>query len=229
MWTLGVHRYRIGVMRSISFAENEFYHIYNRAADSKNMFLEQRDVDRFLKGMEQFNTSKILGSLSRGHRVSTSLRLVNFIAYCVNQNHFHFILEQVSDNGIEKFMHKIGMGYAKYFNTKYKRSGALFQGRFKAKHIDSNEYLLHLSAYINLNHLVHGRGHRVSTLSVSSWDEYTKDLVSEEFCKKEMVLEQFKNKKAYEIFAKESLKSIVERKISLEELEDSEVDFINVK
>jgi len=213
-------------MRNISFSENEFYHIYNRAVDKKNIFTSKKDIDRFFKGVEQFNTPKVLGSIGRGHRVSTTPKLVNFIAYCVNPNHFHFILEQVSDKGIEKFMHKIGMGYAKYFNTKYKRLGVLFQGKFKAKLIDSNEYLLHLSAYVNLNHRAHGRGHSVSTLSRTSWDEYINNDFVGGFCKKKVILDQFRSRKEYQKFAESSLKSIVERKVLLEELEDAGIELI---
>ena len=214
-------------MRNVSFAENEFYHIYNRGVDKRNVFIDKGDVSRFFKGIEQFNTPEVLGSIGRGHRVSTEPKLVNFIAYCVNPNHFHFILEQVADKGIEKFMHKIGMGYAKYFNTKYKRSGALFQGKFKAKLIDSNEYLLHLSAYINLNDKAHSRGHSVSTIGQTSWNEYTKGDFVNGLCKKEIILSQFKNREGYQKFAESSLKSIVERKILLEELEETGIELVN--
>jgi len=53
-------------------------------------------------------------------------------------------------------MQRLGMGYAKYFNNRRKRSGTLFQGKFKARHIDSNEYLLHVSSYVNLNYKLIG-------------------------------------------------------------------------
>ena len=105
-------------MRDISFVEEKFYHIYNRGVDKRAIFIDKNDLDRFFKGIEQFNTLKVIGEIGRGHSVSTDPKLVNVVAYCVNPNHFHFILEQVSGKGIEKFMHKIGMGYAKYFNTK---------------------------------------------------------------------------------------------------------------
>lgn len=52
--------------------------------------------------------------------------LVAFIAYCLNSNHYHFILKQLVDSGISEFMKRLG-GYAKYFNIKYKRVGSLFQ------------------------------------------------------------------------------------------------------
>lgn len=210
-------------MRDISFAEKEFYHIYNRGVEKRAIFASPADFERFLKGIEQFNTKKVLGSLSRGHRVSTDPGLVKLVAYCLNPNHFHLILEQVVPRGIERFMHKLGMGYSKYFNTKYKRSGALFQGKFRAKLIDSNEYLLHLSAYINLNHLAHGRGHRVSTGNRTSWEEYIGKGDSG-LCDTSIILEQFKNRAAYKKFAEKSLKSIVKRKILLEELEEAGIE-----
>lgn len=169
--------------------------------------------------MEQFNTEERLGSIERGHRVSTGGKLVKLIAYCVNPNHFHFILEGTREKGIEKFLHKLSMGYAKYFNAKYKRSGALFEGKFKAKHIDSNEYLLHLSAYINLNDKAHGRGHSVSEFSQSSWDEYASESCQNKLCDNQIVLNQFKNRDEYKKFAEGALTNIIERKMLLEELD----------
>ncbi|MFO8052595.1 MAG: transposase [Candidatus Omnitrophota bacterium] len=79
--------------------------------------------------------------------------IVKTICYSLMPNHYHFILCQLKDGGISKFMQKLGGGYTNYFNTKNKRSGALFQGKFKAKCIENDEYLLHLSRYIHLNSL----------------------------------------------------------------------------
>ena len=66
-------------------------------------------------------------------------------------NHFHLLIKQIKQDGISLFMQKMGTGYVNYFNEKYERSGALFQGRFKAKHIDNDAYLAHLTKYIHLN------------------------------------------------------------------------------
>lgn len=222
-------------MRNIPLVEKEFYHIYNRGVDKRNMILDIHDLDRFIKSMVEFNTVKPIGSIyenrkrKRGRKASTipEKPLVNLIAYGINQNHFHFILEQVAERGIEKFMHRFGTGFSKYFNTKYKRSGSLFQGKFKAKLVDSNEYLLHLSAYVNLNHLAHGRGHHMSTLSRTSWNEYIKDTHSDGLCKKDIVLGQFKSREKYKQFAEESLVSIIERKILLDELEENGTELTN--
>ena len=66
-------------------------------------------------------------------------------------NHFHLLLQQVSDNGITVFLRKLSDSYTRYFNTKHERIGPLFQGRFKAKLIETEQYLLHLSKYIHKN------------------------------------------------------------------------------
>lgn len=223
-------------MRNIPLVENEYYHIYNRGVDKRNIILDMHDLGRFIKSMSEFNTIEPIGSIyenrkrKRGRQASTIQEpLVNFIVYAINQNHFHFILEQVAERGIEKFMHRIGTGFSKYFNARYKRSGTLFQGKFKAKLIDSNEYLLHLSAYINLNDKAHSRGRRASTLSRTSWDEYTRGNSTSGLCKKEAILGQFRNRKEYQSFAEESLESIIDRKILFEELENAGIELINTR
>ena len=106
-------------------------------------------------------------------------KLVNFICYRLNSNHYHLLLEQVADNGISEFMKRLGGGYTRYFNEKYKRSGVLFQGVFKSSNINSDEYLKHLSVYINLNDRVHKLSGE--TTKYSSWEEYVE---GNGFCKK---------------------------------------------
>jgi putative transposase len=213
-------------MRKIALKTGEYYHIYNRGVDKRNIFSDQNDFLRFFQSMDEFNTPDPIGSIfensfrkkltSLGHPMSKS-KLVEFVCYCVNPNHYHFILKQAQDGGIEKFMQKLGNGYTKYFNNKYKRSGVLLQGKFKSKHIGSNEYLLHLSSYVNLNNKVHKINDH--PMSKSSWNEYfgTK---KENFCTaKEIVLGQFENSKEYGEFAENSLAGILERKKTSKEIE----------
>jgi putative transposase len=65
------------------------------------------------------------------------------------------LLEPLIDGGVQKFMHRLGTAYTNYFNERYDRSGSLFQGPYKAIHIRTNEYLMHLASYITHNNLVH--------------------------------------------------------------------------
>ena len=158
-------------MRKTEFANGECYHIYNRGVDKREVFLDRNDYLRFLISMREFNHLEAIGSLrdklagenqklsfgSSRSLASGSVQqsLIEIIAYCLNPNHYHFILKQSQPRGVEKFMHRLATSYTKYFNAKHSRSGSLFQGPFKSIHIDSNEYLLHLSVYVNANHAIH--------------------------------------------------------------------------
>jgi REP element-mobilizing transposase RayT len=215
-------------MRKTPFVEDEYYHIYNRGVDKRSIFLDEDDVQRFYTSVKEFNVLEPIGSIYENSFAKklgswtskpVSDSLVNLTAHCVNPNHFHLLLKQETEKGIEKFMHRIGTGYTKYFNSKYKRSGALFQGRFKSVHVDSNEYLLHVSAYINLNDRVHQLGSPTSKLvrSRSSWREYT-DERCKGICEKDIVLKQFKSIGEYKKFAFLSLELILERKEKLKDI-----------
>jgi len=208
-------------MRKTVFAEGEYYHIYNRGTDKRDIFVDDRDFDRFLQSMNEFNAEEPIGSIFEnsfhkhqlGSLASKSKKpLVRIIAYCLNPNHYHLILKQVAEKGIEKFMQRLGTGYTKYFNNRYQRTGSLFQGTFKAIHVETNEYLLHLSAYVNLNNQVHQLG---SLASKSSLKEYMGESGSR-FCVANEVLEQFPTKEGYWDFMQNSLQGILARRGKIE-------------
>lgn len=213
-------------MRTTTFADGEFYHVYNRGTDKRDIFSDENDYARFFESMVEFNTLKPIGSIYEhsfqkknqmvrreaslpiGSLASSEERLVSIVAYCLNTNHYHFILQQKSEKGVEKFMQRLGTGYTKYFNNKYERTGSLFQGTFKAIHIDSNPYLLHVSAYVNLNNRVHQLG---SLASKSSWVEYTQS-GTVGICKKDDILGQFRKPEEYVDFAESSLQGTLARR-----------------
>jgi len=150
-------------IRQHSFAIGELYHCYNRGVEKRNVFCDAEDFSYFLTGLQYYNKVNFSGKLRdidgsgqlKGDKNSDET-FVKLHAYCLNQNHFHILLENLVENGVSRFMQKLTTSYVMYFNKKNDRSGALFQGKFKSVHIDTDVYLQHLGVYINLNNHVHG-------------------------------------------------------------------------
>jgi hypothetical protein len=214
----------------------EFYHIYNQGVDKRNVVSDEYDSARFLESMIVFNSEEPIRSiyersfkkdLQLGGLTSKSKKLVNIIAYCLNPNHFHLILEQVSDGGISEYMKRLGGGYTMYFNAKEKRKGSLFLGTYKSIHVETDEYLLHLSAYVNLNDRVHQLENKLggltSKLVRSSWEEYVGS-VGKPMCDKNIILDRFKNKKEYKEYAESALVTMIERKKNEKEMRSLMID-----
>lgn len=143
--------------RTFAFATNEFYHVYNRGVEKRTIYLDHFDHQRFLELLYVANTTKPidLRAISRHHNSvyewDKGEPLVAIGAYCLMPNHFHVLLTPLQEHGVSVFMNKLSTSYSMYFNKKYERTGALFEGSFKAKHVDSDEYLKYLFAYIHLN------------------------------------------------------------------------------
>jgi len=145
----------------------EIFHIINRGTDKRKIFLDDQDYFRFIHDLFEFNDINAAFNLGRFLKHSQlidfrsqsigKLRprklIVEILAFCLMPNHFHLLLKQKKDNGITKFMQKLGAGYANYFNQKYERTGHLFQGKFKAINVNRQEYLEYLSYYIHFNAL----------------------------------------------------------------------------
>lgn len=203
--------------RKTPLVTGEIYHIFNRGVDKRHIVEDEFDSERFLKSMIAFNTACPVLSLRNAefHYSGSTPEdpLVEIMAYCLNPNHFHLILRQMTDGGVSEFMKRLSGGYTWYFNNKYERSGSLFQGRYKSRHVDTNEYLLQLSVYVTLNFRAHNYSRSTSVnLIRSSWDEYS-GKTKRPFCKKERILGQFRNRKEYVNFAEQVIVGIRERKI----------------
>lgn len=143
--------------RIVPLAVNEFYHLYNRGVDKRTIFQDESDQKRFLALLYLCNSSIpiSLREILRGHtsafEFETGEPLVAIGAYCLMPNHFHVLATPLIEGGLTTFMAKLGTAYSMYFNKKYERTGALFQGTFKSQHANSDEYLKYLFSYIHLN------------------------------------------------------------------------------
>jgi len=213
-----------------SFVIGQYYHIYNRGTDKRVIFMDKFDLWRFIQSMEEFNNLEPIGSIFENryknkekidkNKLGNSVaKLVDIVCYSLNPNHYHFILSPLVENGIEKFMHKLGSGFAQYFNQKYKRNGILFQGKYKSILIKTDEYLMYVSAYINLNNKIHFRTYqkikidKTKLFYTSSWNEYIGKKKTN-FCNKEIILDRFNEDiSEYKEFAESVSEGIIERRI----------------
>ena len=181
-------------VRKIIFEEKQQYHIFNRGVDKKIIFHDKEDVKYFLDRLADFNNDRTIGGVARQGLIknkklrSPASQLVSIVAYCILPNHFHLLLKQVDEKGVTKFIQRIATGYAKYYNKKYKRSGALFQGRFKATELKGRGSLELLSVYVNLNYKHHGIDQNKDNV-ISSLDEYLnkEELGHSRLCNKDEV------------------------------------------
>jgi REP element-mobilizing transposase RayT len=201
------------------FAVGEVYHVYNRGVEKRAITDDEKDSTRFVESIAAFNTSEPIGSIyqqsfyksksqpSRSNPITKS-PVVRLLAYCLNPNHYHMLVKPLVDNGLSIFMHKFGVGYTRYYNERHKRSGALFQGRFKARHITSHGDLLRMSAYVNLNDRVHQLSNPITKLVRSSFEEYAPQ-GKRGLCGTSTVLDSFQSKGAYKKFADTTIREIV--------------------
>ena len=189
--------------RSIPFVNLECYHVINRGVAQIPIFTNKVDYKRFINTMLYY---KIEGPKPRFSLFSRSNNLIDFkkrvveiICYCLMPNHFHILLQQQKEGGVTEFVSKLSNSYTKYFNTKNKRSGPLFQGEFKAVHIETDNQLIHLSRYIHLNPLVGFVTKNLETYHWTSYLEYA-GKSNNNTCSKELVLSQFKSPAEYSKF-----------------------------
>ena len=147
-------------MRKVPLITDQYYHIYNRGVDKRQIFLQDKHYHRVIHDLYEFNDLEAVININRrfnntdGSPAPISKKrkkIVEIVCFCLMPNHFHLILKQLVDKGISKFMHKLGTGYVNYFNEVQDRTGTLFEGRFKSILIKNDEYLMHLSRYIHLN------------------------------------------------------------------------------
>lgn len=205
-------------MRNINIAPGEHYHIFNRGNNKQLIFLDIRDYARFLFLVLYFQSPIVFQNLSRqiiyfvqnrafNININTeeviNKRYVELVSFTLMPNHFHLCLHQIKENGIAQYMQRVLCAYTKYFNKKYKKSGHLFQGPYKAVHIKNNKQLLYLSAYIHRNQreLSQFKNKEQSYLW-SSYQDYVKENRWGKLLLPNIILDQFSTKQEYNDFVK---------------------------
>lgn len=203
-------------LRKIIFATNQIYHVYNRGVEKRPIFLNKRDYTRFIDVTNyyrfincpiKFSYFKKLAVKERANILEglerESKRLVDVLAFCLMPNHFHFLLKQLTDKGISKFIAKITNGFSHYFNIRHDRSGHLFQGNFGAVRIENDEQFMHVSRYIHLNPVVSylTKIEDLADYEYSSYSEYLGK--SSGFTNVKESLSYFNNPKKYKEFVED--------------------------
>jgi putative transposase len=143
-------------IRKVAFVPNEYYHIYNRGNSKQKIFLSKKDYSRFLALLYGTNSNSKFNffDLQKGAGIFSKEidnKLVSIGAYCLMPNHFHILITPLSEKGLSKFMQKLSTAYSMYFNEINKRTGGLFEGKFKSTHIENDKQLKYLFSYIHLN------------------------------------------------------------------------------
>ena len=156
---------RVVKMKDV-LAVGEVYHILNKSIAGFKIFNRDSEFTRMKDLFAYYTVKKPFLRFSYFSRLKykerTALKnsfrsnlnkekIVDIVAYCIMPTHVHLIIKQLKRNGISVFMSNVLNSYARYFNTKHKRKGPLWEGRFKRILIDTDEQLLHLTRYIHLN------------------------------------------------------------------------------
>jgi putative transposase len=138
----------------------ELYHVFNRGVEKRTIFIDDSDRARFVHDLYEFNDVRPAPDTYRTMweiRSPTLNRLretiVDIHGWVQMGNHYHLLLSERKAGGLSKFLRKLNVGYAMYFNEKHERSGVLFQGRTKKVLIERDAHFLYILHYIHLNPL----------------------------------------------------------------------------
>lgn len=175
--------------RSVDFRAGHYYHVYNRGNNFQPIFFSRDNYLFFLRQLRHY----------------LSPQAVTVVAYCLMPNHYHLLIYLQTDN-LPKLMQPFVLSYTNAINKRFRRAGSLFQGRFKAIHVDRDEYLLHLSRYIHLNPVAAGLVRQPEAWEFSSYLEYL-GLREGRVPQMEAVLSQFQSRDDYRRFVEGHIES----------------------
>ncbi|OGF63647.1 MAG: hypothetical protein A2Y62_02015 [Candidatus Fischerbacteria bacterium RBG_13_37_8] len=132
--------------------EGAFYHVTSRGHQRRRIFADDYSRKRFLAYLHEYLTKFN----------------VTLYSYIFMRNHYHLLLKTKFAN-LSIFMHSLNSAYSSYYNKKMSRNGALFQGRYDAEIVESEDYFLEATRYIHLNPV---RAFIVKNPKDYSWSSY---------------------------------------------------------
>lgn len=199
----------------------EIYHVFNRSIGRIPIFEQNRHYQRALDLLNFYRFDRPPLRFSHYNRLlefqkndfmenlKKIPKRIKVFAYCLMPNHVHFLLKQLTKKGIADFMSNFQEGYAKYFNIKEERTGALFQSMFKAVRIETEEQLIHVLRYIHLNPLTSYVIKDMEELETYPWCSFA----------------EYMGKQNYGILDKEEILGYFPTLKSLKEFTESQVDY----
>jgi len=149
-------------MRKEPYGVGSFVHVIHRGTRGVSIVRDNDDKNRFLLMLVHFNdeyqpsnwfrdiNNQNLSQFERPNWWPKQKKIVHIIAFCLLNNHFHLLLEEIQDGGISKFMQRLGTGMSYRYNLKYDEKGSLFQGSFRSRTVNTDNYLRQVIAYIQL-------------------------------------------------------------------------------
>lgn len=146
------------------FTNGAFYHIFNKTIENIQIFSTDAIAREFEKTFLYYRSTKIKLRFSLFKKLDYEMQKnawikflfkkdfkVDILSYCLMPNHYHFLLRQVQDKGIQKFMANILNSITRYYNILNDRKGPIFLTQFKSKRIYTEEQLVYVSRYIHTN------------------------------------------------------------------------------
>jgi len=132
------------------YIPESYYHIYNRGLNKANIFIDEQDYLVFLSMLKRYLGKEAVRRSDHTLQPNYHQQL-ELLAFCLMPNHYHLFTYQHTGDAMMSFMKSLGVAYGMYFNKRYKRSGPIFQQRYKAVLIANDAQLLHISRYIHMN------------------------------------------------------------------------------
>ena len=132
------------------YVPDAYYHVFSRGVNKQPIFMDGSDKRYFLKLLARY-LSPVNEYNDRGVAYPSFALQVELVGFCLMGNHIHLLVHQIPDDGLKRFMSCLMTSYSMYFNLRHKRTGGLFESRYKAIIVETDTYLLHLSRYIHLN------------------------------------------------------------------------------
>lgn len=180
-----------------TYVSDSYYHIYNRGVEKRTIFQDDEDYIVFLACLKLYlnppnpvdrrfsitlqgpsPTDKTIQIYAPSRQPNNHNGQIDLVAYCLMPNHFHLCIKQTDRRAMDHFMRSLATKYAMYFNKKYARVGSLFQGRYKAVLIETENQFTYLTKYIHRNPLkltsYKDRPRQLAEYSFSSYPNYLK-------------------------------------------------------